>query len=79
MLNATHAFQELRDAVRDLCAQFPGEYFRRIDWGRDRERIAPLYCGGATRRDSVFNGLVAASSLPSGPSMKKCGEVTNGR
>ncbi|MBI4293230.1 MAG: acyl-CoA/acyl-ACP dehydrogenase [Betaproteobacteria bacterium] len=24
-------YQEIRDAVRSLCAQFPGEYFRRID------------------------------------------------
>jgi acyl-CoA dehydrogenase len=26
--------QDLRDAVRDLCAQFPAEYFRRIDEAR---------------------------------------------
>ena len=31
MLNITDRFQDIRDAVRDLCAQFPGEYFRRID------------------------------------------------
>jgi 2-C-methyl-D-erythritol 4-phosphate cytidylyltransferase len=42
----------------------PGDpYFRDIDWGRDAGRVAPLYCGGASRRDSVLNGLVAASSL----------------
>src|SRR5256712_13845170 len=23
--------QDIRDAVRDLCAQFPAEYFRKID------------------------------------------------
>ena len=38
-------------------------YFGDIDWGDAGDRIAPLYCGGATRRDSVLNGLVAASSL----------------
>ena len=38
-------------------------YFCDIDWGDAGDRIAPLYCGGATRRDSVLNGLVAASSL----------------
>ena len=27
-------FQELRDAIRALCAQFPGEYFRKIDHAR---------------------------------------------
>src|SRR5471030_1423043 len=36
--------------------------FRQHDWGEFGNRIAPLYCGGATRRDSVLNGLVAASS-----------------
>ena len=36
--------------------------FKHHDWSRFGERIAPLYCGGATRRDSVLNGLIAASS-----------------
>jgi 2-C-methyl-D-erythritol 4-phosphate cytidylyltransferase len=36
--------------------------FGQHDWGEFGERIAPLYCGGATRHDSVLNGLVAASS-----------------
>ena len=27
-------FQDIRDAVRDLCAQFPNEYFRKIDEAR---------------------------------------------
>ncbi len=36
--------------------------FRRHPWGEFGERVAPLYCGGATRHDSVLNGLVAASS-----------------
>lgn len=26
-----YVFQEIRDAIRDLCAQFPAEYFRKID------------------------------------------------
>jgi 2-C-methyl-D-erythritol 4-phosphate cytidylyltransferase len=37
------------------------ERFGTIDWGPYRQRIAPLYCGGATRAASVFNGLLAAS------------------
>jgi 2-C-methyl-D-erythritol 4-phosphate cytidylyltransferase len=42
----------------------PGDReFGQHDWGEFGERIAPLYCGGATRRDSVLNGLVAASSI----------------
>src|SRR4249920_3152338 len=31
MLSATDRFQDIREAVRDLCAGFPPEYFRRID------------------------------------------------
>jgi 2-C-methyl-D-erythritol 4-phosphate cytidylyltransferase len=34
--------------------------FARHDWRDFEGRIEPLYCGGATRRDSVYNGLVAA-------------------
>jgi 2-C-methyl-D-erythritol 4-phosphate cytidylyltransferase len=36
--------------------------FRRHDWKPFGERLAPLYCGGASRRESVLNGLVAAAS-----------------
>ena len=36
--------------------------FRRHDWKVFGERLAPLYCGGASRRESVLNGLVAAAS-----------------
>ena len=31
MLDATDRFQDIREAIRDLCAGFPPEYFRRID------------------------------------------------
>ncbi len=31
MLQALDRFQDIRDAIRDLCAQYPPEYFRRID------------------------------------------------
>ena len=31
MLNTADQYQDLRSALRELCAQFPGEYFRRID------------------------------------------------
>lgn len=31
MIQATDKYQELRDAVRALCAQFPDEYHRKID------------------------------------------------
>src|SRR5258706_10920969 len=34
--------------------------FARHDGRAFDGRLEPLYCGGATRRDSVFNGMVAA-------------------
>lgn len=34
--------------------------FARHDWQAFAGRLEPLYCGGATRRESVYNGLVAA-------------------
>ncbi|OGA15507.1 MAG: 2-C-methyl-D-erythritol 4-phosphate cytidylyltransferase [Betaproteobacteria bacterium RIFCSPLOWO2_02_FULL_66_14] len=59
-------------AVRALCAADvvnvfvvlapqDGE-FSRHDWSEFGGRVEPLFCGGATRRDSVYNGLVAASA-----------------
>src|ERR1700731_1285375 len=30
-LNPADTHQDLRSALRELCAQFPGEYFRRVD------------------------------------------------
>ena len=37
------------------------ELFARQDWGAFAGRVQPLYCGGSSRRDSVYNGLVATS------------------
>jgi 2-C-methyl-D-erythritol 4-phosphate cytidylyltransferase len=34
--------------------------FARHDWSAFAGKLEPLYCGGETRRDSVYNGLVAA-------------------
>ncbi|KWK49988.1 acyl-CoA dehydrogenase [Burkholderia stagnalis] len=30
-MNHTDAYQDIREAVRDLCGEFPAEYFRKID------------------------------------------------
>jgi 2-C-methyl-D-erythritol 4-phosphate cytidylyltransferase len=39
----------------------PGDRaFEREDWSAFQGKLRPLYCGGESRRDSVFNGLVAA-------------------
>jgi 2-C-methyl-D-erythritol 4-phosphate cytidylyltransferase len=34
--------------------------FERFDWSAFGGRLEPLYCGGETRRDTVYNGMVAA-------------------
>jgi len=34
--------------------------FAGFDWSAFAGRLEPLYCGGETRRDSVYNGMVAA-------------------
>ena len=34
--------------------------FAQQDWSEFEGRLEPLFCGGATRRDSVLNGVVAA-------------------
>src|SRR5882757_5048910 len=34
MINKPDEHQEIRDAVRQLCSQFPDEYFRRVDGRR---------------------------------------------
>jgi len=57
-------------AVRAVCVPpvesvfvvlAPGDTaFARSDWSAFAGKLEPLYCGGATRRDSVYNGLVAA-------------------
>ena len=36
------------------------EQFAREDWSEFEGRIAPLYCGGRLRRESVYNGLIAS-------------------
>ena len=34
--------------------------FARYDWSPFAGKLEPLYCGGETRRDTVYNGMVAA-------------------
>ncbi|QGZ65139.1 acyl-CoA dehydrogenase family protein [Paraburkholderia acidisoli] len=34
MTHSTDPYQDIREAVRDLCSQFPDEYFRKIDEAR---------------------------------------------
>jgi 2-C-methyl-D-erythritol 4-phosphate cytidylyltransferase len=42
----------------------PGDaYYAKQDWQPFADRLEPLYCGGATRAASVFNGLLAVRDL----------------
>jgi 2-C-methyl-D-erythritol 4-phosphate cytidylyltransferase len=40
------------------------EYFARYDWSHCGDKLEPLYCGGATRAESVANGLLASELEP---------------
>src|SRR5881394_2593350 len=49
------------DRLRGARSGGPGVSQARLE--RLRRPLAPLYCGGASRRDSVLNGIIAAASL----------------
>ncbi len=36
------------------------DFFKRYDWSHCGNKLEPLYCGGATRAESVANGLLAS-------------------
>ncbi len=59
-----HAVRNLwRHAAIDrvIVVLAPGDsYFKQHDWTAFAPRLLPLYCGGDTRAQSVFNGLLAA-------------------
>jgi 2-C-methyl-D-erythritol 4-phosphate cytidylyltransferase len=40
------------------------EYFALYDWSHCAGKLEPLYCGGATRAESVANGLLASELEP---------------
>jgi 2-C-methyl-D-erythritol 4-phosphate cytidylyltransferase len=60
-------------AVRAVCVPqvesvfvvlAPGDRtFAAHDWSAFAGKLEPLYCGGETRRDSVYNGLLAAMAV----------------
>ena len=63
LLHSIDALLSAHDIELVFVVLAPGdERFRALDLGAHEKRVAPLYCGGASRRDSVLNGLVAASS-----------------
>jgi 2-C-methyl-D-erythritol 4-phosphate cytidylyltransferase/2-C-methyl-D-erythritol 2,4-cyclodiphosphate synthase len=67
----------LRHALRALCAEpriervcvvlAPGDtWFERESWAEFGDRVRALYCGGASRAESVCNGLQAMSDARTG-------------
>jgi hypothetical protein len=58
--SAQGAFDDIRTAVHDLCARFPGEYWRDLD----RERAYPL---------GFVDALTQAVSLPKTSSANQSG------
>lgn len=60
LVHAVRALLSHPDMVMVFVVLTPGDTrFDEFDWSSCEGRVAPLYCGGPTRRDSVFNGLVA--------------------
>jgi 2-C-methyl-D-erythritol 4-phosphate cytidylyltransferase len=56
-------------ACADIATVFvvlaPGDtQFHQYDWSTFGDKLQPLYCGGATRAESVTNGLMAAELEP---------------
>jgi len=58
-----HTLRALLDCAaieRVYVVLSPGDrHFARLDWSGEDGRLVPLYCGGASRAASVFNGLMA--------------------
>lgn len=54
----------LRDPVETVFVVLAAadREFAQQDWSEFGDRIQPLYCGGATRAESVHNGLLASMS-----------------
>jgi len=53
-LNDSESFPEIRDAVRKLCAQFPGEYWRALD----RDRTYPTHFVQALTKAGFLSVLI---------------------
>lgn len=53
------------DIITVFVVLAPGDtLFHGYDWSRFGDKLQPLYCGGATRAESVTNGLLASELEP---------------
>lgn len=64
LVHAVRALLSHPDMRTVFVALAPGDpHFAQCDWRGCEGRVVPLYCGGPTRRDTVFNGLIATRAL----------------
>jgi len=71
MLNESDQYQEIRDAVRQLCKQYPDEYFRRID----EQRAYPEEFVDALTKAGWMAALIPADYGGSGLSMAEASVI----
>ncbi|CAD5367164.1 Acyl-CoA dehydrogenase domain-containing protein [Rubrivivax sp. A210] len=71
MLNEPEAHQEIRDAVRQLCRQFPDEYFRKVD----EQRAYPEEFVTALTQAGWMAALIPADYGGSGLSMAEASVI----
>ena len=67
MLHHNDPYQDIRDAVRDLCAQFPDEYHRKVDEQRGyRHMFAGAQAGIVDNAKHLFRraARVAGTRCP---------------
>jgi alkylation response protein AidB-like acyl-CoA dehydrogenase len=67
---AVEAFDDIREAVRALCVQFPGEYWRKLD----RERVYPTDFVNALTSAGFLAALIPEDYGGSGLTMTVCTE-----
>ena len=65
--HAVDALAAAREIETVFVVLAPGdERFKALDWSGLGGRVEPLYCGGATRSESVLNGLIALAAVLEG-------------
>ena len=69
MLPAPDQYQELRDAMRDLCKDYPDEYWRKIDEARGYPEAFVDALTGAGWMANFSSGRCAARDLPPGAAL----------
>jgi 2-C-methyl-D-erythritol 4-phosphate cytidylyltransferase len=64
LYHAIHRLCAHADIQQVLVVLAAGDdFFKQHDWTAFANKLLPVYCGGATRSASVYNGLVAAHDI----------------